>query len=242
MATIPVVVLTSPVESKQIISPDELPGNDVKFAVWHQIPKNKITGDDLHCPRIRVGPVVSSGSSSSSSSSSDSDADTPRLHLRHNYKSKYENWKKATVVNFSYQDLGHDYQVKNFVRVLKSLESCVQLNLVDNSLADLKAVQLPKCHSLNLRKNYFCSFNDLPVSKELLHLNLCENNISNLKGSEKFKRLKTLDLSLNPIHFEPNYRKRVIAKFPKLEFLDGVLVDVEERDGTFDEGNTCVLM
>ena len=50
---------------------------------------------------IFLGPHESS-SSSSSSSSSDSDVETGKhVKLKHDYKSKLENWKQATVCTIS---------------------------------------------------------------------------------------------------------------------------------------------
>ncbi|CAK8689229.1 unnamed protein product [Clavelina lepadiformis] len=242
MKTTPVIVVSNPKESTEFISPSELPGNHLKHAVWHQLPKNKVKGNELKCPRIRKGPHESSGSSSSSSSSSDSDVEAgKRIKLRHNYKNKKENWNKASIVNFSYQDLGHGYQVKNFIRVLKMLESCIQLHLVDNSLEDIHSVKLPSCHSLNLQKNHFTSFKSLPKCDGLLHLDLSVNNIGDLDGCERFKNLQTLDLSLNPIQYTLGYRSRVFAKFPNLKYLDGIPLLNDDHPENYPE-KACLIL
>nr|CAB3265098.1 protein phosphatase 1 regulatory subunit 42-like [Phallusia mammillata] len=243
--TVPMLVVTQPKDSRSYILPKQLPGDPYKYALWHQLPKNKIKGNELKCPRIRKGPDVSSSScssSSSSSSSSDSDPESGRRRgkpkLRHDYKNEKENWKEAQIVNLSYQDLGHDYQLKNFKRVLQSLRSCVQLHLVDNSLTDLHSINLPACHMLNLKKNYFTSFKNLPSAPGVLHLNLGENNISNLDGCERFKKVQSLDLTLNPIQFTEGYRSRVFAKFPNLKFLDGIPLTSEDHPESYPD-NTC---
>lgn len=63
------------------------------------------------------------------------------------------------VVNFSYQDLGHDYQFKSFMRIMNKLKNCEDLNLVDDSLRSLRNLTFKKCQKLNLKKNFIISFN-----------------------------------------------------------------------------------
>ena len=107
--------------------------------------------------------------------------------------------------------MGHDYQVKNFVRVLKQLESCVQLQLVDDSLENLSAVTLPQCSKINAQKNFFSSFK-VGCCLDLLALGLYQSLLTVVNNTNKrgikllFLKAKKSDYSLQI----PSY-----AVFPK---------------------------
>jgi len=47
-------------------------------------------------------------------------------------------------VNLSFQDLGHPFQKKEFLRVLRRLIRCDQIQLIEDSLTDLSSVTLPR--------------------------------------------------------------------------------------------------
>ena len=47
-------------------------------------------------------------------------------------------------VNLSYQELGHGYQLKEFYKVLKKLVRCSEIELIDDSLADLHMISFPR--------------------------------------------------------------------------------------------------
>lgn len=47
-------------------------------------------------------------------------------------------------LNLSYQDLGDPFQQENFLRILRRLIRVEKLQLVDNSLANLSSVLLPR--------------------------------------------------------------------------------------------------
>ena len=57
-------------------------------------------------------------------------------------------------VNLSYQDLGHPYQKKEFLRVLRRLLRCENLQLMENSIQDLSSVLLPRWVKLDI---LYCS-------------------------------------------------------------------------------------
>lgn len=64
----------------------------------------------------------------------------PSLSLCHSLSSSQE-------LNLSYQDLGDPFQQENFLRILRRLIRVEKLQLVDNSLADLSSVHLPRCET-----------------------------------------------------------------------------------------------
>lgn len=217
-----------------------LPGNRYKHAVWHQLEHTQVTGDQLRCPRVRKGP---DDSGDSDASNSDDEDDVEKMISRKKFKSLMEKWSKSEAVNFSYQDLGHAYQRKNFLRILKQLKVAKTVHLIDDSLEDLRAVSLSKCEMLNLRKNYFKSFANLPRCSRLRHLCLVENNVTSLDASSRFPNLESLDLSRNPIQFERNYRSRVFKAFPKLRLLDGKSGNEEELEvaALNSSSSVCVI-
>jgi len=209
---------------------NSLPSSYFKHHVWHQLQFNKIKGNELKSPRIRIGPEES-----------ENILEIKQLSkLRIN--KPMENWKEATVVNFSYQDLGHDYQLKSFMRIMNKLKNCEDLNLVDDSLRSLRNLTFKKCQKLNLKKNFIMSFNDLPKCPIIKHLNLAENNINKLDGLSQLKSLISLDLSRNPIQYEANYRKMVFSEVPSLQVLDGVN-KTQEDENYFPSLNssTCIV-
>jgi len=202
-------------------------------SIWHQLSGNKVKGNELKCPRVRKIPNDNQSSINIEEEIEKNDGNKIK-------NSKMENWIYAEKVNFSYQDLGHAYQINNFMRILKTLKSCKELQLVDNSISDLHNLELPKCETLNLRKNLFKSLNDLPKCPRLKHLNLTENNISSLNGSSRFNDLIALDLSRNPINFEVDFQKKILQYFPKLKELNGIQIDEAERLN-FVESKTCLI-
>lgn len=222
-------------------NPNKLPSSRYRHAIWHQLQSNQVKGDELKCPRIRKGPYDESSSCSSSESSDDEEKmNSVRVHKK--LKSKMENWSKLETVNFSYQDLGHNYQMRNFMRIMRSLKNCKHLQLVDNSLSTLSQVNLSRCETLNVQKNHFKSLNDLPGCGKLKHLNMTENNITSLQGASRFAGLTSLDLSRNPIQYEENYRQKVYKAFPKLKVLDGSPANEDEAENQKEPFLACRIL
>ncbi len=120
------------------------------------------------------------------------------------------------VVNLSYQNLGDEYQLRNFHRCLSRLHLCKRLQLMDNSLSSIKKVTLPSCVYLNLSRNRITSFTSLPMSPNLEHLSIANNNIvsmTNLQSlARKYPHLKTLTMKGNPAADAPDYRYRYIRQ------------------------------
>ncbi|XP_074048826.1 acidic leucine-rich nuclear phosphoprotein 32 family member B-like [Macrotis lagotis] len=132
-------------------------------------------------------------------------------------KWQQENWEECTA-------LGDPYQADNLNRILRRLIRVQTLWLVDNSLTDLSAIRLPRCKELNVSKNCFTSFKQLPKIPEIQHLSLAENQITTLSGLSNLQStpLESLMLKRNPCEFHQNYRKQVFSSLPNLKILDGV--------------------
>ncbi|XP_030349392.1 uncharacterized protein LOC115611124 isoform X3 [Strigops habroptila] len=192
-----------------------LPSDCFKYVSWCDIEEHGIQGNLLHCPRVREGPSEE------------------ELFLRgeeHTLKKRKqatdtEKWQKKLQENWEdCADLGDLYQVENFKRILQRLIRVEKLWLVDNSLTDLSAIRLPRCRELNVNKNHFTSFKQLPRIPQIQHLSLAENNIMTLSGISDFRHtpLESLILKRNPCEFQERYRQLVFSSLPNLKMLDGI--------------------
>ncbi|ELU15739.1 hypothetical protein CAPTEDRAFT_223926 [Capitella teleta] len=226
--TLPLVMVSSYQDQKlrhQTSKLPSLPSHRFRYSVWHDLSSTSLTGDQLKAPRVRDGPAEKEMLFYKMRD------DTNRsihhsLHgrQRRNYRNQTENWEHSTVVNLSYQELQHDYQRDNLLRVLKRLRCVEDLMLMEDNLVDLTSVSLPKCNVLNLCSNFIPSFKNLPKIPQIVHLHLSDNDIRSLQGLDALKRspIETLDLQRNPVAFTLNYRQRVFLKLPQLSSLDGI--------------------
>ncbi|XP_015727496.1 protein tilB homolog isoform X4 [Coturnix japonica] len=180
-----------------------LPSDPFKYLSWYDIEEHDVRGSQLHCPRVREGPSEE------------------ELFFR---GEEHTLRKRKQELNLSFQDLGNLYQVENFRRILHRLIRVERLWLVDNSLTDLSAIRLPRCRELNVNKNYFTSFRQLPKLPQIQHLSLAENNIMTLSGISDLRHtpLESLVLKRNPCEFQESYRQHVFSSLPNLKILDGV--------------------
>ncbi|XP_071608830.1 dynein regulatory complex subunit 3-like isoform X2 [Heliangelus exortis] len=183
--------------------PFPLPSDSFKYLNWCDIEDHDVPGDQLYCPRVREGPT-----------------DEELFFRGEELLLK----KRKQELNLSFQDLGDLYQVENFQRILQRLIRVEKLWLVDNSLTDLSAIRLPRCRELNVSKNYFTSFKQLPKIPQIQHLSLAENNIMTLSGISDFRHtpLESLILKRNPCEFQERYRQLVFSSLPNLKMLDGI--------------------
>ncbi|XP_053929898.1 protein tilB homolog isoform X2 [Cuculus canorus] len=183
--------------------PFPLPSDSFKYLGWCDIEKHDVRGNHLHCPRVREGP---------------SEEELFFRGEEHTLK------KRKQELNLSFQDLGDLYQMENFKRILQRLIRVEKLWLMDNSLTDLSAIRLPRCRELNVNKNHFTSFKQLPKIPQIQHLSLAENNIMTLSGISDFRHspLESLILKRNPCEFQERYRQLVFSSLPNLKMLDGI--------------------
>ncbi|XP_048811104.1 uncharacterized protein LOC125697658 isoform X2 [Lagopus muta] len=199
-----------------------LPSDPFKYLSWHDIEEHDVQGNQLHCPRVREGPCEEElffRGEEHTLKKRKQVTDTEKWQ-----KKLQENWENCAELNLSFQDLGDVYQVENSRRILQRLIRVEKLWLVDNSLTDLSAIRLPRCRELNVNKNYFTSFRQLPKLPQIQHLSLAENNIMTLSGISDLRHtpLESLVLKRNPCEFQESYRQHVFSSLPNLKVLDGV--------------------
>ncbi|XP_027589103.1 uncharacterized protein LOC113994354 isoform X2 [Pipra filicauda] len=202
--------------------PSPLPSDSFKYLGWCDIEEHDVRGNQLRCPRVREGPPEEElffRREQHTLKKRKQVTDTEKWEKR-----LQENWENCAELNLSFQDLGDVYQVENFKRILRRLIRVEKLWLVDNSLTDLSAIRLPRCRELNVNKNHFRSFKQLPKIPQIQHLSLAENNIMTLSGISDFRHtpLESLILKRNPCEFQEKYRQLVFSSLPNLKMLDGI--------------------
>ncbi|OWK60558.1 hypothetical protein RLOC_00011856 [Lonchura striata] len=230
----------------------KLPSDSFKYLGWCDIEEHGVRGNQLLCPRVREGkdqkdtltfqPYLHGGKEGTLKSDElkswrPSEEELFFRKEEHTLKRRkqvtdpekwekrlQENWENCAELNLSFQDLGDLYQVENFKRILRRLIRVEKLWLVDNSLTDLSAIRLPRCRELNVNKNHFTSFKQLPKIPQIQHLSLAENNITTLSGISDFRHtpLESLVLKRNPCEFQERYRQLVFSNLPNLKILDGI--------------------
>ncbi|XP_027503497.1 uncharacterized protein LOC113949304 isoform X2 [Corapipo altera] len=202
--------------------PSPFPSDSFKYLGWCDIEEHDVRGNQLRCPRVREGPPEEElffRREEHTLKKRKQVTDTEKWEKR-----LQENWENCAELNLSFQDLGDVYQVENFKRILRRLIRVEKLWLVDNSLTDLSAIRLPRCRELNVNKNHFRSFKQLPKIPQIQHLSLAENNIMTLSGISDFRHtpLESLILKRNPCEFQEKYRQLVFSSLPNLKMLDGI--------------------
>jgi len=216
-----------------------LPASKYRYSKWHQLEDADVTSDMLKCPRIRKAPngfkvqsVVMLEEQERAMQADDDDffefrrKEERRGWFRRNkkqeYSSKLEKWEVCECVNLSYQEMGHTYQMKEFLRVLRRLLRAETIELIENSLSDLSSVTFPRVRRLFLQRNHLSDLKKLPHMPYMEHLSLQQNNIHTLKGLDRLKesRIKSIILRENPVSLTPDYRREVFRLLPNLQFLD----------------------
>ncbi|XP_062861090.1 protein tilB homolog [Trichomycterus rosablanca] len=207
------------------IASTPLPSSRFRFTSWHHLEESDVRGNQLSCPRVREGP-----------SEDERPFQAEETLIRNSRRKRredegqiwderlQENWENCMELNLSYQDLGDDYQLENFKRILRRLIRVERLQLVDNTLSDLSSIRLPRCKILNLHRNHLTSFAQLPKLPSIECLCVSENNIYNLTELRLLQHtpIHTLTLRHNPCEFLQDYRSRVFSYLPKLKVLDGI--------------------
>ncbi|XP_069474599.1 leucine-rich repeat-containing protein 46-like [Ambystoma mexicanum] len=221
-----------------------LPCDTFRHITWQKLKDHDVQGTQLRCPRVREGPseeeLLLRGEERTFQRKN-------KLTEKEIWQQRLqENWENCVNLNLSFQDLGDPYQQRNFCRILRRLIRVERLWLVDNSLTDLSAIRLPRCRELNVSKNHFTSFNQLPKMPQIQHLSLAENNIETLSGISALRNtgLESLILKTNPCEFQEDYRLQVFSILPNLKMLDGIPKLPEDwspaRNSFFT--NMCIIL
>ncbi|XP_053378527.1 uncharacterized protein LOC123527104 [Mercenaria mercenaria] len=135
----------------------KLPSHKFRYSVWHDLRETCLSGDQLHAPRVRAGPPEKEKQFNSVIEDG-----LPIHHdmtgkRRQNHMNQLENWEGAEVINLCYQELCHEYQWKNFYRILAKCQSAVTINLSYNTMVSLKQIKFSRCEYINLHANYLGS-------------------------------------------------------------------------------------
>ncbi|KAK3754507.1 hypothetical protein QZH41_019349 [Actinostola sp. cb2023] len=238
-----------------------LSSSKYRYCKWHELDDVDVKGNMLRSPRIRRAPkgykleTLRKIELEEGMGDSDEEEDRRMLHVplrknrpkrTNNYRNKMENWENVESVNLSYQDLGHPFQKKEFLRVLRRLIRCEQIQLIEDSLTDLSSVTLPRCKKLFLQRNFISDLKKLPKYPMLEHLSLQQNSIDSLSGLELLAlktQIKSLTLKGNPVELIPNYRQQVFRILPNLKLLDGTPKLESDEDNSLTEmvTKTCIV-
>lgn len=216
-----------------------LPASKYRYSKWSELEDTEITSNMLRTPRIRKPPSGFKKDTiwmleEQERAALAEDGELPDRYQvipkkkrwgrgkKKDYQNKLENWEQCECVNLSYQDLGHPYQMKEFLKVLRKLIRAEMIELLEDSLSDLSSVCFPRCKYLYLQRNQLKNLKKLPKLTIIEHLSLQQNNITNLNGLEALKqtRLKSLTLKENPVSLQPSYRQSVFDMLPNLLLLD----------------------
>ncbi|XP_020895303.1 uncharacterized protein LOC110234276 [Exaiptasia diaphana] len=159
---LPVVSLQVRGQDRQEIEDDEffpLSSSKYRYCKWHELDDMDVRGNMLKSPRVRKAPkgykleTLRKLELEEGMGNFDDEEDRRMLHVplkknknkrTNNFRNKMENWENAESVNLSYQDLGHPFQKKEFLRVLRRLIRCEQIQLIEDALTDLSSVALPR--------------------------------------------------------------------------------------------------
>ncbi|KAM8903836.1 uncharacterized protein AB9W97_007774 isoform 3-T3 [Spinachia spinachia] len=197
-----------------------LPSRRFRFVSWNGLEQCDVTGDQLTCPRVREGP-----SEEELFLREGGDICLERGRRSRRSEEEGQRWEDRLQENWeNCLDLGDPFQQENFLRILRRLIRVEKLQLVDNSLANLSSVLLPRCRVLNLHRNHLACLRQLPKLPAVEHLCLSENAVGSLGGLGALSNgpLRSLNLTRNPVTFTRDYRTRVFLCLPKLKILDGI--------------------
>lgn len=255
---VPVVTVSQDYDDRYESGDDEeddvlpLPASKYRYSKWSQMEETEITANMLKTPRVRKAPrgfqvdTVLMLQEQERIMLADEDEDDIvdvnmpkksrwRKKKKRRYQNKLENWEKCECVNLSFQDLGHPYQMKEFLKVLRRLIRCEYIEIMDNGLSDLSTVYFSRCRHLFLQRNHLSNLKKLPRFGRIEHISLQQNNITSLKGLDVLAKtsVKSLMLKENPVALQPGYRAKVFNLLPNLVLLDGsprMDADVEFTD------------
>eukprot|EP00795_Rhopilema_esculentum_P007256 gene7256-12941_t len=162
---IPIVLITTQEESDddeynvELSEVLPLPASKYRYTKWHEIEDVNVSSSALKTPRVRRAPLSYKKDTiyaieEEYADNSDVDIESGKVSKKkfkklrskkqQDYRNKLEDWPNCKFVNLSYQELGHGYQLKEFYKVLRKLLRCQEIELMDNSLADLHTISFPR--------------------------------------------------------------------------------------------------
>ncbi|XP_020669634.3 dynein regulatory complex subunit 3 [Pogona vitticeps] len=125
----------------------------------------------------------------------------------------------------------------NIIEKIEALESLVNLVWLDLSFNNIEVIEgleaLIKLQDLSLYNNRISKIENLDTLQYLQIFSIGNNNIHNLENMiylRKFKNLRTLNLSGNPVCDNEQYSMFIAAYLPDLVYLDFRLLDDNMRE------------
>ncbi|KAG8542379.1 hypothetical protein GDO81_026838 [Engystomops pustulosus] len=125
----------------------------------------------------------------------------------------------------------------NIIEKIQGLDTLVHLVWLDLSFNNIEVIEglsaLTKLEDLSLYNNRISALENMDGLKNLQVLSMGNNNLTSLENLiylRRFKQLRTLNLSGNPLSEDDQYKLFVAAHLPDLVYLDFRLVDENIRD------------
>ncbi|XP_074867081.1 dynein regulatory complex subunit 3 isoform X2 [Carettochelys insculpta] len=125
----------------------------------------------------------------------------------------------------------------NIIEKIEALDSLVHLVWLDLSFNNIEVIEgleaLVKLQDLSLYNNRISKVENLDTLQELQVFSIGNNNLTALENVvylRKFKNLRTLNLSGNPVCENEQYSLFIAAHLPDLVYLDFRLVDEKTRE------------
>lgn len=125
----------------------------------------------------------------------------------------------------------------NIIEKIQGLDTLVNLVWLDLSFNNIEVIEglsaLTKLEDLSLYNNRISVLENMDSLKNLQVLSIGNNNLASLENLiylRKFKQLRTLNLSGNPLCEDEQYKLFVAAHLPDLVYLDFRLQDENIRD------------
>ncbi|CAG5115260.1 unnamed protein product [Candidula unifasciata] len=129
----------------------------------------------------------------------------------------------------------------NIIEQIEGLESLVHLVWLDLSFNNIEVIKgldtLTKLEDLTLYNNRISRIENMDTLVKLQVFSIGNNEIKDVKDIlylRKFRNLRSLTISNNPVYSDASFRQYVVAFLPELEFLDYRLVDQQEKAQAFD--------
>ncbi|XP_069591750.1 dynein regulatory complex subunit 3, partial [Ranitomeya imitator] len=125
----------------------------------------------------------------------------------------------------------------NIIEKIQGLDTLVHLVWLDLSFNNIEVIEglsaLTKLEDLCLYNNRISALENMDSLKNLQVLSIGNNNLTSLENLiylRRFKHLRTLNLSGNPLSEDEHYKLFLAAHLPDLVYLDFRLVDENIRD------------
>ncbi|KAM9372369.1 dynein regulatory complex subunit 3 [Phaethornis superciliosus] len=134
----------------------------------------------------------------------------------------------------------------NIIEKIEALESLVHLVWLDLSFNNIEVIEgldtLVKLQDLSLYNNRISKIEHMDTLQELQIFSIGKNNLTTLKDViylRRFKKLRTLNLTGNPLCNDEQYLLFVVGHLPELVYLDFKLVSDTTREAAVSKYRDC---